>query len=163
MLLARPDDDLRVADFFHLCGQQRAQFLARLRGNPARATVRDNALRVERGKIRARADVAGLQLHAQPERFNHAAAHLKFQRVVTEQPEMTGTAARRNARRDWDHAPSRGFLRERIEIRSRRCFGAASGNFARVWRCRLGRRGPRARLSFSVSASVQNKEHPGSF
>ena len=39
----------------------------------------------ERAKLARAADIAGLEFHAQAQRLNHAAAHLKFQRIVTEQ------------------------------------------------------------------------------
>ena len=117
VFLASLDDDLRVADLLDLRGKQGDEPFARLGGNAAGATVRDNSLRVERGEVGAGADVAGLQLNAQPERLNDTAAHLKFQRVVAEKPEMPRPAARRDARRRGDQAALRGKLRKGVKVR----------------------------------------------
>ena len=81
--LARFDDDLRVARLFDFAREQRAQLFRDFRFDPARAAVGDDALFVERAKIGARGDVARLEFHAQTEGFDHAAAHLKFQRIIT--------------------------------------------------------------------------------
>ncbi len=54
MFLARFDQNLRVADFFDFRGKFGAQFFANFRRNSSGATIRDNSLRVERRKIRAR-------------------------------------------------------------------------------------------------------------
>ena len=117
MFLAGLDDDLRVADFFDFGGEQRAKFLAGFRRDAAGAAVGDNALFVERAEIGARGHVAVLQFQAQAQRFNHAAAHLKFQRVVAEQPEMPRPAAGRDAGRGGNHAALRGILAQLVEVR----------------------------------------------
>ncbi len=122
MFLAGLDDDLRVADFFHFRGEQRAQFLARLRRDAAGAAVGDNALGVERAEVGARGHVAGLQFQAQPQRLDDAAAHLEFQRVVAEQAEMPRPAAGRDAGRGGNHAALRGVFAQRVEVRRGRGF-----------------------------------------
>ncbi len=98
------------------------KFFARFGRDAAGAAVGDNAFGVERGEIRAGADVAGLQFHAEAERLDDAATDLKFQRVVAEQAEMAGPAAGRDAGRDGNHAALRGILRELVEVRRVRGF-----------------------------------------
>ena len=85
MFLAGLDDDLRVADLLDLGGEHGAELLAGLGRDAAGAAVGDDALGVERGEIGAGADIAGLEFHAQAERFDDAAADLEFERVVAEQ------------------------------------------------------------------------------
>ena len=118
MLLARLDDDLDVADLLDLLGEHRAQLLANLRRDAARAAIRDQAVRIQRAEIRARRHIAGLQFQPETERLDHAAAHLKLERIITKQRQMPRPAARRDARRHRNHAPLRGPARdERVEIR----------------------------------------------
>jgi hypothetical protein len=118
VLLAGLDDDLRVAQLLDLLRQQRAQLLANLRRDAARAAVGDDALLVQRAEVRARRHIAGLQLHPEAKRLDDATADLELQRVIAEQPEMAGAAAGRDAGRDGDHAALRAAgLHERVEVR----------------------------------------------
>ncbi len=96
-------------------------FSANFRRNSSGAAVGDNSLYVERRKIRARANVAGFQFHAESERFDHTATDLEFQRVVAKQPEMPRPAAGRDAGGDGNHAALRRILRDLVEVR--RCRG----------------------------------------
>ena len=109
----------RVADFFHLRGEHLAQFLARFGRDASGAAVGDDALRVERGEIRAGANVAGLEFHAEAERLDDAAADLKFQRIIAEQAEMARPAAGRDAGRGGNHPALRGIPGEFVEVRRR--------------------------------------------
>ena len=122
MALAGFDDDLRVAHFFDFLGQQIAKLFADFGLDPSGPAVGHDAFRIERAKVGARRHVAGFEFEAQTERFDHAAAHLKFQRVITKQGEMTRAAAGRDARRDRNHPSLRGVFGERVEIRSGRRF-----------------------------------------
>ena len=74
-----------VPIFLIFARKQRAQFLAHLGLNPPGAAVGHDALGVQRAEIRARRDVARLEFEAEAERLDDPAAHLKFQRIVTEQ------------------------------------------------------------------------------
>ena len=72
--------------FFDFCGKHRAKFLARLGRDAAGAAVGDNSLLRRAWQKFARAHTSpGFKFHAQAERFDDAAADLKFQRVVAEQ------------------------------------------------------------------------------
>ena len=84
MLLPGLDEDFRVADIFNFGGEFGAKFLTNFRGNPSGAAIGDDAIFVERGKIRAGANIAGFQFDAQAEGFDDAAADLEFERVITE-------------------------------------------------------------------------------
>ena len=117
MSLARLDDDLGVADFFDLAGEHAAQFLGDFRVNPSRAAVGHDTFGVQRAKIGAGGDIAGLQLHPQSERLNHAAPDRVFQRIIPEQPQMPRPAARSDARGDRNHAPLGADAGQRIEVR----------------------------------------------
>ena len=114
------DDHFRRADFFHLLRQHRAQFLAHLRLNPSRATVRHNPLRVQRAEVRARRHVTRPQLQTQAQGFNHAAAHLELERIVTEQSQMSRPAARRDARRQRQHPALCAFFGQLVQVRRHR-------------------------------------------
>ena len=116
MALAGLDDDLGVADFFDFGGEQGAQFLADFGFNAAGAAVGDDALPVEGAEIGAGGDVAGLELDAETERLDDAAANLEFQRVIAKEGEMAGTAAGSDAGGDGQHAALRGVLGEGVEV-----------------------------------------------
>src|ERR1043166_8581707 len=60
--------------------------------------------------------LARAQFQAQPQGFDAAAADLKFQGVVAEQPEVAGSAAGGDARSDGDHAALGGVSRQGIEV-----------------------------------------------
>ncbi len=114
MSLAGFDDDLRVADFLHLRRKHRAQLLARFGRDAPGAAVGDDALGVKRGEVGARATSPALSSKPEPERFDDAAADLKFQRVVAEQPEMARPAAGSDARaRRESCGPARNSWRAR--------------------------------------------------
>src|SRR5262245_18515432 len=104
MFLAGFDDDFRVADLLDFRRQHGAKVLAGLGWDTAGAAIGDNAFGVDRGEGGAGSDVAGLEIDAEAERFEDAAANLEFERVITEQPEMAGTAAGRDAGRDGNHS-----------------------------------------------------------
>ena len=84
--------------------------------NPARAAVGDDAFLVERAEIGPGGDVARLEFHAQTEGFNHAAADLKFQRIIAKQSEMAGAAARSDAGGDRNHASLRAVPGQAVEV-----------------------------------------------
>ena len=118
VLLAGFDDDFGVADFLHLLGEERAEFFARFRGDTASAAVGDNALGIQRAEIGAGADIAGLQFHTEAEGFDDTTTDLEFQRIITEESEVTGAGARRDSRSHGSHATlSDTRSHEFIEVR----------------------------------------------
>jgi hypothetical protein len=119
MAFARFNDDLGVADFFDLLGQQRTKFFAHRSVDATGTAIGDDAFFVEGAEIGARRDVACAKFQAEPERFDDAATDLKFERVVAKQPEVAGAAAGRDAGRDRNHAALGGIFGERVHVWSR--------------------------------------------
>src|SRR5256885_9365562 len=122
MTFARFDDHLSVANFFDPFREQRAELFADGSVDPTGAAICDDTLRVERAKVCAGSNVAGLEIDAEPERLDHSATDFKFEWIVAEEPKMSGTAARSDARRNRNHATLGRVLRERVEVRSGGCF-----------------------------------------
>ena len=115
--LAGLDDDLGIAHFLHLLRKQGAELFADPRVNPPGAPVGDDAFGVERAEIGACRHIARAQFEAQPERLDDAAADLELQRVIAKQAQVARPAPRGDARRNGNHAPLRGILRQRIHVR----------------------------------------------
>ena len=120
--LARLNDHFGVADFFNFLRQQLAKFFANGSFDASGASIGDDSFFIQRAKIRPRCDVAGVQFQPEPQRLDYAAAHLKFERVVAEQSQVTGAAARSDARSHWKHPTLRGVFAQAIESRCCRCF-----------------------------------------
>src|SRR5258706_7851930 len=122
MSLAWLDDDFRVADLFDFLREQCAEIFADLRVDPPGAAVGDDPLAVQRAKICPRRDIVGLEVDPETERFDHPATNLEFERIITEETEMTRSASGSHSGRDWNHPALGGSLRERIEVRRGRRF-----------------------------------------
>src|SRR5262245_14185787 len=85
---AGTDNHVDAADLFNAFGEQRAEVFCNFSFDAPGTAVDDDAFLVERAKVRAGGDVAGLQLKAQAEGFDDTAADLEFERIVAEQSEM---------------------------------------------------------------------------
>src|SRR6266404_962756 len=78
---ARLDDDFSITELLDFGRQQGAKRLAYFRIDAAGPAVSNNAFVVQRAKIGAGGNVARLQGQPEPERLDHPATDLKFQRV----------------------------------------------------------------------------------
>src|SRR5262245_66604323 len=110
MALAGPDDGFRITDSLYAFGKQGAQILADCRFDTTGPAVGHNALGIERAKVGARRDISCLEIQPEPERFNHAAANLVLDWIITKQSQVTGAAARCNAWGHRNHAALRAVL-----------------------------------------------------
>src|SRR5439155_11273997 len=84
--------------------------------DPAGAPVGDLPRAVDRAEVPARGDVAGAQVELDAERLEDAAPDLIVERIVAEEPEVAGPAARRDARRDVADEAAGGLGGEQGEI-----------------------------------------------
>src|SRR5690349_16489308 len=107
MTLARFNDDLNVADFFDLLGQQRAKLFANGGVDASGAAIGNDTFFVESAEIGARGNIACAEFQAEAECFDDAATDLKFERVVAKQAQMAGAAAGRDTGRDRNHSTLR--------------------------------------------------------
>ncbi len=115
MFLDRLDEYLDAGNLHlaQLNGQRRA-FLA---FDAAGAAVADQSLGVQRAKISARGNVIGSQFETNARRLERPAADHVLQRVVTEQRQMSGTAARSDAGLDRNAEARHTAPRKHIEPR----------------------------------------------
>ena len=85
-------------------------------GDAPGAPVGNQAIGVNRAEIAAHRHIAGADLQANAGRFQYTAPNLVYQRVVTEQRQVSRTAARRNPARDRDAQPGAAFARQSVQI-----------------------------------------------
>jgi len=78
---------------------------------------RDVAQLVEGGQVAARRNVAGLELDVEAGRRQRAPAELVLERVVAEQPEVTGARPWRDAGADGLDQAGRARRRQPVEVR----------------------------------------------
>src|SRR5262249_1489722 len=97
-----------------------AELNAHVGGDAPGAAVRDPSGAVDRAEVAAGGDVARAKIELDAERFEHAASDLEAHGVVTEQAQVTGAAARRDAGPDVAKQAARGFRGERAEVRNAR-------------------------------------------
>src|SRR5262249_28647398 len=90
--------------------------VANFRRNASCPAIGNDALGVERAKVRTRCDIAVFEFDSQPQRLDHATAHFELQRIIAEQSKVPGTAARRNSRRYWNQASLCRMFRKRVEV-----------------------------------------------
>jgi hypothetical protein len=88
VLLAGVDVDLGRADLLDLGGQDATQTLTYLGRDAAGAPVGDDALGIQRAEVGAGGDIAVLELDAEPQGLDDAAADLPLDRVVPEKGQI---------------------------------------------------------------------------
>ena len=120
MLFDRLDEDFDAGNFdLPQTNRQRSAFFA---ADAAGATVADLAGGIERAEIAARCHVVRSQLKADAGGFQRAAADDVFERIVTEESEVTGSAAGSDTGLDGDAAPLHTAAGQGVEIRRARGF-----------------------------------------
>src|SRR5262249_11308310 len=97
-------------------GQLVAHGDAALGGGAAGAAIGDQALVVHSAKIAANGDIALSDLKIDAEGFEDAAADAVFERIVTEQGEVAGTAAGRDAGQHGDRQAADAFAGAGVEV-----------------------------------------------
>ena len=127
MFLARPDDNLRVADLLDLLRENVAELLAHFGRNATSPAVGHDSFRIHRAEVRARTDIARLKINSKPQRLDHPAAHLKLQRIIAKQSQVPRTAARSDARCHGNHPALRRVLRQGVQVRRVRSFKRGAG------------------------------------
>ena len=130
VLFNRFDEDFDAGDRNRL--QELNDFGAFFRRNTTGATVGNEAVLVDRAEIATNANVVRTDRERNARRFENAATNLEDERIVTEEPEVSGTAAGRNAGQDREGHAADALGGEFIEIR--RVGGFEFGRSARLER-----------------------------
>src|SRR5262245_57254348 len=97
------DKDLGIPDFLHFSREQCAKLFANGGLDASGPAVGDNSFLIQGAEVGAGSDVSGAQFKPKPKRFDDPTADLELQRVIAEEAQMTGPAARGNPRRDGNH------------------------------------------------------------
>ena len=125
VVAAKDDDETMFADRFdedlHAGNADGLQFSAHghaaFRGRPAGSAIGDLAGLVDRAEVAPDGDVAWPNLKVDAQRFQNAPADAIFERIVAEQPEMSGAAARRDARQDGNAQAADAFTYTGVQVR----------------------------------------------
>ncbi len=95
--------------------QPLAELHAQVGGDAPGPPIGDTALGVHGAEVSPRGDVAGPQLEIDPERLEDPAPHRIAERVVAEEPEMPGSAARGDPGSHVAQQPARGARRQPVQ------------------------------------------------
>jgi hypothetical protein len=95
--------------------QALAELHAQIGGDAAGPPVGDRAVGVDGAEVPPRGDVATLQLEVDAERLQDPAPHRVAQRIVAEEAQVPGAAARGDPGADVAEQPARGVAGEAVE------------------------------------------------
>ena len=141
---ARLEHDLDVLDPLSARAQRADQPRALLAPDASRAPVGHDARAVNGAEVGARRHVAALETHTRTERLQHAAADHGLERVVAEERQVAGPAARRDAGRHRLESAEGRCGNDRVQVRRAR---------------RLERRLPATHRIRQVAHAVQDEQH----
>ena len=109
------DDDLRLAD-----PSDGAQFFAEGSVQPAvyaaGSAVGDDSRGTDGTEVGARGHVLGPQVQVKSQSLDHASIDSEYRGIVAEQPQVTGTASRRDSRQERGHPAHGRILRQFVQV-----------------------------------------------